>query len=95
MSAKRVPPFLRCEWDIPTISAIQALQKGEATAAQQQQALHWIINEASATYGVSFQLEGDRETAFAEGRRFVGLQLVKLLHLSTNALLKAKGKQNA
>lgn len=29
MSAKRVPPFLRCEWDIPTISAIQALQKGE------------------------------------------------------------------
>lgn len=88
--SKPVPPFLRCEWDIPTISAAQALQRGEATAAQQQQFIQWVINEAAATYGVSFQLEGDRETAFAEGRRFVGLQVVKLLKLSVNALLKAK-----
>lgn len=91
--SKPVPPFLRCEWDIPTASAAQALQRGEATSAQQQQFLNWLVNQACATYDISFQIEGDRETAFAEGRRFVGANVVKLLKLSTNALLK--GKQNA
>lgn len=90
---KRVPPFLRCEWDLPVVSAVQALQRGEAEPEQQKQFLNWLINQACATYDISFQIEGDRETAFAEGRRFVGANVVKLLKLSLNALLK--GKQNA
>lgn len=93
MTTKRVPPYFRCEWDIPTASAAQALQKGTATAIQQQEFLAWLINQAAMTYDISFQIEGDRETAFAEGRRFVGANVVKLLKLSTNALLK--GKSNA
>lgn len=84
-----VPPYLRCDYDIPTVSAVQALSQGAATPDQQKQILNWIINHAAGTYNTSFQVEGDRETTFAEGRRFVGLQLVKLLHLSTNALRKA------
>lgn len=91
--SKRVPPFLRCEWDIPTVAAAQALQRGEASPDQQRQFLNWLINQACATYDISFQIEGDRETAFAEGRRFVGANVVKLLKLSTNALLK--GTKNA
>lgn len=93
MSAKPVPPYLRCEWDIPTISAVQALNRGEATPEQQKMFLQWVVNHAAATYDQSFQEEGDRETAFASGRRFVGLQIVKLSVLSTNALLK--GQNNA
>lgn len=88
--SKPVPPFLRCEWDLPTVSAAQAIQRGAATPAQQKDFLAWLINQAAATYDISFQLEGDRETAFAEGRRFVGANVVKLLKLSTNALLKGK-----
>lgn len=86
---KHIPPFLRCDYDIPTVAAVQALARGEATPDQQRDALNFIINQAAATYGTSFQLEGDRETAFAEGRRFVGNQLVKLTKLSLNALRKA------
>lgn len=93
MSTKQIPPYLRCEWDIPTISAVQALNRGEATPEQQKQFLAWLVNEAAATYGQSYQLDSDRATAFAEGRRFVGLQIVKLSVLSTNALLK--GQNNA
>ncbi len=87
---KAIPPFLRCDYDIPTVAAVQALARGEATADQQKQAMNWIVNQACATYGQSFQLEGDRETAFAEGRRFVGNQLVKLTKLSFNALRKVQ-----
>lgn len=86
---KAVPPYLRCDYDIPVVSAVQALSRGEATPDQQRELLNWIINHAAGTYNQSFQEAGDRETVFAEGRRFVGLQLVKLLHLSTNALRKA------
>ncbi len=87
---KVVPPHLRCDWDVPVVAAVQALSRGEATPEQQKGALNFIINQAAATYGQSYQETGDRDTTFAEGRRFVGLQLVKLLHLSTNALRKAQ-----
>lgn len=87
---KKAPPFLRCEWDHPTVAAVQALIRGEATDQQQRDFMNWLINQACATYDISFQLEGDRETAFAEGRRFVGSQVVKLSKLSLNQLIKAK-----
>ena len=89
-AAKPVPPFFRCDWSIPVVSAVQALERGEATPEQQKLFLSWLVNEAAATYGQSFQVEGDRESSFAEGRRFVGLATVKLLKLSVNALLKAQ-----
>lgn len=87
---KKAPPYFRCEYDIPVVAAVQAMQRGEATPDQQKQLLNWIINQAAATYDISFQLDGDRFTNFAEGRRFVGAQLVKLLHLNVSALRKAQ-----
>lgn len=90
MTTKKVtPPYLRCEYDIPTVAAIQALAGGTATPEQQQGALNWIVHQAAATYGQSFQESGDRETCFAEGRRYVGNQIVKLTKISINALRKA------
>ena len=85
----KIPPHFRCDWDIPTASAIQALIKGEATPDQQRGAMHWLINQACGTYNISFSEIGDRETCFAEGRRFVGTNIVKLNTLSINALRKA------
>ena len=91
MSTKKVaPPHFRCDWDIPTAAAIQALIKGEATPDQQRGAMNWLINQACGTYNTSFSAIGDRETCFAEGRRYVGSQIVKLNTLSINALRKAQ-----
>lgn len=90
MTAKKaVPPYLRCDWDLPVASAVQALAKGEATPDQQRQFCNWLVNVACATYDISFQPESDRATAFAEGRRYVGTNFVKLTKLSLNALRKA------
>lgn len=90
---KAAPPHLNCPWDVPVASAAQAISRGEATPDQQKFFLNWLVNQAAMTYGLSFQEAGDRETVFAEGRRFVGLQIVKLLHISTAALLR-KDSQN-
>jgi hypothetical protein len=59
--------------------AIKALATGTANEGQQRRALKWIIEAACGTYDLSFRPgpDGERETAFAEGKRHIGLQLVK------------------
>ena len=75
------PPY-----EVLHVAAIQALASGSASPHQQQEALRWIIEQASATYDLSFSPESDRATSFAEGRRFVGLQIVKMTKLNKEAL---------
>lgn len=77
----KVPPY-----ELADAYAIQALARGDASEDMQRRALDWIVNKACATYDVSFQPDGDRETAFAEGRRFIGLQIVKMMKLDTGKL---------
>ena len=73
------------KWDVVHIAAFQAMEKGEATPHQQQVALDWLLHAASGIQNLSYWPESDRATAFAEGRRFVGLQVAKLLQLNAGA----------
>lgn len=82
-------PWLPAEWEAADVSALQALLRGEATPDQQKRALDWIINSAAGTYELSYRPggeDGERDTCFAEGRRFVGSQIVKALKISLYAL---------
>ena len=70
-------------------AAIQALQRGAATADQQKRALIWIIERAAGTYQTSYRKgdrEAERETTFAEGRRFVGNLIVGVTKLKLGQL---------
>lgn len=69
-------------WELPDASAIQALSRGDADPEQQRRALRFIVDKLCRTYDLSFRPSGDRETVFAEGSRFVGLQLVKLIKIN-------------
>lgn len=69
------------------VRAFQALQRGDANEHQQQEALKWLIEQCAGTYQFHFY-PGDRETAFALGRAFVGQQVVKLLSLDLSTLLR-------
>lgn len=71
------------------IASLQALAKGEAEPHQQTRALKWIIETVCATYDQSFRPESERETVFAEGRRFVGMTLVKAMKLDMSRLRKS------
>jgi len=77
-------------WDEHHALAIQALSEGNASPEQQKAALRWIIEEAAGTYDLSFRPgpTGARDTDFAEGRRSVGLQIVKLSRINTDILRK-------
>ncbi len=64
-------------------AAIQAVARGDATGDQQQRALSYIVEILADRNGMSFRSgpDGARETDFAEGRRFVGNQIVRLTKL--------------
>lgn len=79
-------------YDDTHVAAIQAMATGTATAGQQQDALRWIVEAAADTYGLSFRANDPTGTAFAEGRRFVGLQIVKLSKLRMDTV---RGKQQS
>ncbi len=83
---KRGAPPPACdpaEYDDTDIRAVQAVAAGKATESQQQQAFAWIVNHAAATYDLHFRpgADGERDTAFALGRAFVGQQIVKMMKL--------------
>ncbi len=77
-------PWKPAAYETADAYALKALRDGEATPEQQVRALDWIVMTACETYNMSYRPggpDGDRDTAFAEGKRFVGLQIVKMLNL--------------
>jgi hypothetical protein len=81
------PPIVLPAWEVADAAAIQACVRGDASPAQQQRAINWIIYGAANTYDFAFMPgDTDRETNIALGRQFVGMQIVKLLSIKTAAL---------
>ena len=73
-------PWVPAPYEDEDIRAMRALMAGNASDTQQKRALGWIINSASGYYDLSFRpgVDGSRATDFAEGKRSVGAQIVKL-----------------
>lgn len=80
--SKTVHPWFPVDAEDYTTSAIKALNAGLASSDQQKEALRWIIEDLARTYDLSYRpgTDGDRDTAFAEGKRFVGMQIVKQIN---------------
>lgn len=76
-------PWKPTPFEPPDAAAFQALARGNATADQQKRALDWLVKNACRTYDLSFRPGevGRRDTDFAEGRRSVGLEIVKLVNI--------------
>jgi len=84
-------PWVPPAWTNEDAGAIQALIRGEAQPHQQQRAIKYIVEALCGAYDLSFRPSGDRDTTFAEGRRFVGLQIVKLSKINVAAMRNTNG----
>lgn len=76
-------------YDYADVIAFKALAEGKADAAQQRRALDWLIWKAAGAYDETYyptEQGGERDSAFAQGRRFVGLQVVKLVNMPGAAM---------
>lgn len=84
------------KWETADAAAIQALMRGDARPDQQQRAMYWIVECASGAYQTSYRPggeEGRRDSDFAEGRRSVGLQIVKLSKINLNHPMFEQAKE--
>ena len=64
------------------VLALKMCAQGEATPEQQKRAIEAIIGRVACADEQSFRADdhgGTRETDFSEGKRYVGLQLRKLI----------------
>ena len=80
---KQIPipaPYTSAEFTARDVLALRALATGTASEEQQKRALAWVINSAALTYDLDYRPDS-RDHAFASGRRFVGLQIVKLVNM--------------
>lgn len=65
------------------VVAMQNLVKGEASEQQQKRILEWVLRSVCELNGLSFRPDdagGTRATDFAEGKRWVALQICKLIN---------------
>lgn len=81
MASKASKSWTPVSYTAYNVRCIQALARGDADERMQKDALDWVIKTVAGTYDMSYRPESDRDTCFAEGRRFVGTQLVKMLSL--------------
>lgn len=83
MTKKPPEPWSSFEADTHDAAAIQALASGVANEGQQKHALRVIVERLCGTYDLSFRPgdDGRRATDFAEGKRHVGNQIVRLTKL--------------
>ena len=80
-------PWKPTPWETEHAGAIQALIRGDAQPHQQQRAITFIIYNLCGVHDLPYRPgghEGDRDTAFAAGKMFVGQQLVKLSKVKFN-----------
>lgn len=84
-------PYHPVEYEAKHATAVQLLAQGECPEHLQKEFLDWLINVACGTYDQSFRPD-THLTAFAEGRRFVGNQVIKMLKLNPAEIRKREEK---
>lgn len=77
-------------YEAADVTAIQQIERGEAESEMQKRALKWIIEEVCKTYDMSYRPGDTHETAFHEGRRFVGNEIIKMLKLDPSKVRRDK-----
>lgn len=87
---KNPPPWASAAWEVADVAAVQALDRGEATADQQRRALKWIV-EGACQVGEDAFVPGHAETTqYLVGRQSAGKQIIKLLKLNLSQLRSHK-----
>ena len=66
--------------DTADVAAIRAIAQGNADESQQKRFMRWLVEDAAGTYGMTFDPDSDRASAFAEGKRHVGRKVVGIVN---------------
>jgi hypothetical protein len=82
-------PYDPVDYEPEHVSAIQLLERGECPEHLQKIAFEWIVTQAAGLYDQSYRTN-PYDTAFAEGRRFVGNTIIKMLKIDAAKLRRVQ-----
>ena len=80
-------PYAPAKYEAEHASAAQLLVQGECPEHLQKEFMRWLIEDVAGTYDQSYRVD-PYNTAFAEGKRFVGNTVVKMLKLRASKLVE-------
>lgn len=86
-------PWKPIDYTIEEAAAVKAVMSGRASEDQQLRAMKFIVERLCGTYDLSFRSEKPYDTAFAEGKRMVGLQLIKFYSVNLDVLRGKRTEQ--
>ncbi|MBO0125215.1 hypothetical protein [Agrobacterium sp. OT33] len=78
-------------YDKEVIYAFRALFDGKASDGQQKRAMEWLLFNACHIGQLSF-MSNERDSAFSEGERHIGLQIARMREPEALALIEGKSK---
>jgi hypothetical protein len=70
--------------------AVQALIRGDCPPHLQKDFMDWLITDVCGTYDQTYREASDRDSVFAEGKRWVGNTIVKASKLDPRKLQSLK-----
>ena len=78
------------KYGLAEAGAWKAIHQGNATKDQQILALNWLLEGPCGLHDLQYRpgADGERDTAFALGKRYVGQQIVKLIRVDMESLRK-------
>ena len=91
--ADKMQPWMPAPYEVADVTAVQAIARGDADEHQQKRFYRWLLAELCRVNDLSFRPDSQRASDFAEGKRFVGLQVMKLFSLNAGALAKKEGQK--
>lgn len=84
-------PVLPMQAQQEIVWALKGLQGGDADAGQQTMALNWILHELTRVLDLSYRPGGRaraRDSDVAEGKRYCGLEIIRLLKMTPEQIAK-------
>lgn len=85
------PTKLGAPYDKEVLYAFRALFDGKANDGQQKRALEWLLFNACHVGVLSFAAT-ERESAFNEGERHIGLQIARMREPEALKLIEGKSR---
>lgn len=79
-------PWHPAPYDEFVAASVRSLFEGKASEGQQKRFVDWLLFEVCGVRDLSFRPDSERDTSFAEGKRFVGLQVVKVSKIVPESL---------
>lgn len=88
-------PYLSARLSTEIAYAVKGLVGGAAIPAQQTAFVNWLLFEVCRKDDLAYRPDSDRDTSFAEGKRYVAIQFLRAFNMTADQLAEMRATENS